>query len=100
MWAGLGYYRRARLLHAGAGKVCRDWGGDLPATVPGLLSVPGVGKYTAGAIASIAFGQRAAAVDGNLVRVFSRLRALRATPADRRLVDAVWCVCEECVWAQ
>lgn len=69
-WAGLGYYRRARMLHAGAMEIVRNgW----PQTESEWLRVPGVGRYTAGAIASIALGQPAALVDGNVERVFSRL---------------------------
>ncbi len=70
-WAGLGYYRRARSLHA-AVLAARDLGG-LPPTEDGLRALPGIGPYTAGAIASIAFGLPAAAVDGNVERVLSRL---------------------------
>jgi len=70
-WAGLGYYRRARSLHAAA-RAARDLGG-LPPTEDALRALPGIGPYTAGAIASIAFGLPAAAVDGNVERVLSRL---------------------------
>jgi A/G-specific adenine glycosylase len=77
-WAGLGYYRRARNLHRAAHLAWE--GGGLPSTVEGLLALPGVGPYTAGAIASIAFGVPAAAVDGNVERVVSRLDALTDDP--------------------
>jgi A/G-specific adenine glycosylase len=73
-WAGLGYYRRARNLHAAARAVAGA--GAFPATVEGLLALPGVGPYTAGAIASIALGLDAPAVDGNVERVLARLRAV------------------------
>lgn len=72
-WAGLGFYRRARLLHAGAQKVVTDYGGVPPDTVEGLLEIPGIGPYTAGAIASIAYGRAVPVVDGNVCRVLSRL---------------------------
>lgn len=72
-WAGLGYYRRGRLLHAGAREIVAA--GRLPATVEEWRAVPGVGPYTAGAIASIALGLPAPLVDGNVERVYSRLRA-------------------------
>lgn len=75
-WAGLGYYGRARRLHEGAKYLVEHHGGDLPRDLDALQSIPGVGPYTAGAILSIAFGRRAAVVDGNVVRVFSRLKAL------------------------
>lgn len=71
-WEGLGYYRRARNLHAAARVVREQWGGDVPAGVDRLRSLPGVGEYTAGAVASIAFGHVAPAVDGNVRRVLSR----------------------------
>lgn len=72
-WRGLGYYRRAARLHEGA-RVVRDrWGGRLPTTRDALRALPGVGEYTAGAVASIAFGEPVPAVDGNVRRVLSRL---------------------------
>ena len=74
-WAGLGYYARARNLLACAREVVAL--GGFPQTVPQLLKLPGIGPYTAGAIAAIAFGARAAAVDGNVERVFARLMALK-----------------------
>jgi A/G-specific adenine glycosylase len=75
-WAGLGYYARARNLHACARAVVERHGGSFPATQPELLALPGIGTYTAAAIAAIAFGARAAAVDGNVERVVTRLFAL------------------------
>jgi A/G-specific adenine glycosylase len=77
-FAGLGYYARARNLHACAQEIARR-GGRFPETEEGLRALPGVGAYTAGAIAAIAFGERAAAVDGNVARIVARLTAL-ATP--------------------
>lgn len=73
LWEGLGYYSRARNLHKTAKIVAEDYGGRFPQTVEGLLALPGIGRYTAGAIASIAFGVRAPVLDGNVIRVFSRL---------------------------
>ena len=73
MWAGLGYYSRARNLHACAVAVLRDHGGAFPDTEEGLRSLPGIGPYTAAAIAAIAFGRRTMPVDGNIERVVSRL---------------------------
>ena len=71
-WAGLGYYARARNLHKCAGVVAAEMGGAFPETKEGLLALPGIGPYTAGAIAAIAFNQPEAAVDGNVERVMSR----------------------------
>src|SRR6187431_1985534 len=76
MWAGLGYYSRARNLHACAVAVLRDHGGAFPDTEEGLRSLPGIGPYTAAAIAAIAFGRRTMPVDGNIERVVSRLFAV------------------------
>lgn len=72
-WSGLGYYRRARMLRAGAVVVMERYGGVVPSTVEELLTIPGIGRYTAGAIASIAFDVRAPIVDGNVARVVARL---------------------------
>jgi A/G-specific adenine glycosylase len=76
MWAGLGYYSRARNLHACAVAVLRDHGGVFPDTEEGLRTLPGIGLYTAAAIAAIAFGRRTMPVDGNIERVVSRLFAV------------------------
>ena len=77
-WQGLGYYARARNLHACARVVARDLGGRFPDSEEGLGALPGIGAYTAAAIAAIAFSKRAAAVDGNVVRVLARLFAVEA----------------------
>jgi A/G-specific adenine glycosylase len=76
LWSGLGYYRRARMLHAAARRVVREHGGRLPQEAQQLRSLEGVGAYTAGAVSSIAFGRREALVDGNVARVLARLFAL------------------------
>ena len=73
LWSGLGYYRRARMLHRGARFVEREMGGKLPCTAVELRTLPGVGEYTAAAIASIAFGESVAVLDGNVERVLLRL---------------------------
>lgn len=88
-WEGLGYYSRARSLQKAAQMIVSDFGGALPASVQQLRSLPGVGDYTAGAIASIAFGIPAAAVDGNVERVICRYYAIEdtvGTPAVRRMI--------------
>lgn len=86
-WTGLGYYRRARSLHRAARMVRDRFGGELPEEPAALRRLPGVGEYTAGAVASIAFGRVAPAVDGNVRRVVCRLFDLEA-PTARRLRDA------------
>ena len=78
-WAGLGYYARARNLHACAREVVARHGGRFPATEAELRTLPGIGDYTAAAIAAIAFGARATPIDGNIERVIARLFAV-ATP--------------------
>jgi A/G-specific adenine glycosylase len=90
MWAGLGYYSRARNLHACAVAVSRDHGGTFPDTEEGLRKLPGIGPYTAAAIAAIAFDRRTMPVDGNIERVVSRLFAVeeplpQAKPAIQKL---------------
>lgn len=72
-WQGLGYYSRARNLHKAAKEIVTRYGGRLPKEKKELLTLPGIGDYTAGAIASIAYGEREAAIDGNVLRVYARL---------------------------
>lgn len=81
LWEGLGYYSRARNLHRAAQIVLTEHSGRLPESLPALRKLPGIGRYTAAAIASIAFGQDAATLDGNLKRVFARVFDL-TLPAD------------------
>jgi A/G-specific adenine glycosylase len=78
LWSGLGYYRRARQLHAAAREIAEA--GAFPSTVEGLLELPGIGAYTAAAVASIAFGVVAPVMDGNVERVLSRVLALAEDP--------------------
>jgi A/G-specific adenine glycosylase len=75
-WSGLGYYRRARNLHRGAREVVARYGGRLPDSAAALRTLPGIGRYTAGAIASISFDRREPLVDGNVARVLARLFAI------------------------
>src|SRR5579863_32943 len=72
LWSGLGYYRRARMLHRAAQFVSTNLGGNLPAKAEELRALPGIGAYTAAAVASIAFGEPVAVVDGNVERVLCR----------------------------
>ncbi len=88
-WAGLGYYSRARNLHACAVAVASEHGGEFPDTEEGLRSLPGIGPYTAAAIAAIAFGRRATVVDGNVERVVSRLFSIETPlPASKPEIRA------------
>ncbi len=76
-WSGLGYYRRARMMHAAAKAIVREHGGKFPASEEGLRVLPGIGRYTAAAIASIAFDEAVAVVDGNVERVLQRVSGTR-----------------------
>lgn len=77
VWEGLGFYRRARNLHAAAQAIVKRFGGEIPRSYDDLESLPGIGPYTAGAVASIAFGIPVPAVDGNVIRVIARLFRIR-----------------------
>ncbi|KAH7670837.1 A/G-specific adenine glycosylase MutY protein [Dioscorea alata] len=88
MWAGLGYYRRARFLLEGAKSIVQE--GEFPRTASALRGVRGIGDYTAGAIASIAFNEAVPVVDGNVVRVISRLMAISANPKETSTVKTFW----------
>jgi A/G-specific adenine glycosylase len=84
MWAGLGYYARARNLHRGARAVVEQFGGMIPQSSVELIRIPGIGAYTANAIAAIAFGERVAAIDTNAERVLARLLAFEEMLPDAR----------------
>ncbi len=91
LWEGLGYYSRVRNLHKGAVAVMEEYGGEMPHKAAELCRIPGIGPYTAAAIASIAFGECVPAIDGNLLRVFARLTAygkdIKAEPAKKAARD-------------
>ena len=87
-WAGLGYYRRARMLHAASASLVGEYGGAFPQSSTELKSLPGVGAYTSAAIASLAFGERIPVVDGNVKRVVARYLALELAADDPKLERA------------
>jgi A/G-specific adenine glycosylase len=89
-WQGLGYYSRARRLQQAARAIDEQHGGRVPRTYEALLELPGVGAYSAGAVASIAFGERVPVVDGNVVRVLTRLFSLRGDPGRAPLRARLW----------
>jgi len=97
LWEGLGYYSRARNLHTAAQTVVREYGGKLPRTTEGLRHLPGIGRYTAGAIASIAFGEHTPLVDGNVARVFARVFAIPANVKAPRTQETLWQLAKELV---
>ena len=90
LWEGLGYYARARNLHKAAQRIVRERGGVLPDSAVAWRELPGVGRYTAGAIASIAFDERTPAVDGNVKRVLSRWTDLKDSVDDSATVEGLW----------
>lgn len=98
MWTGLGYYNRARNLHAAAQAVMAQHGGEMPSDDPPLRALPGLGPYTVGAVRSIAFGQPAALVDGNVARVLSRWTAFDGDPSQPKDRAHIWKIAED--WLQ
>lgn len=97
LWEGLGYYSRCRNLHKAARIIVRDYGGRLPDTVDGLQKLPGIGRYTAGAIASIAFNRPAPILDGNVIRVLCRVFRIQSDPKKTKIKNQLWQVAESLV---
>lgn len=93
-WEGLGYYSRARNLHRLAQSVVKDHQGSIPSNVNALMELPGIGRYTAGAIASLAFSQKAPLVDGNVIRVFARFFACSLESQQPSVVAQYWNLAE------
>ena len=89
-WSGLGYYRRARHLHAAARLIVREHAGRVPADPAAFARLPGVGRYTVGAVMSIAYGLPLPVLDGNVARVFSRVMALQVSVRDARGARDLW----------
>ena len=97
-WAGLGYYARARNLHKGAQAVVAEYGGQVPSDPKTLLGLPGIGRYTAGAILSIAFNQDAPILDANVIRVMARVHAVAGDPKTSTKTQAeLWRLAEEAI---
>jgi A/G-specific adenine glycosylase len=94
LWTGLGYYARARNLHACAKKVSTDFAGIFPQSVAGLTELPGIGRSTAGAIASISMGINAAILDGNVKRVLCRYYAVEGWPGTTSVQKELWLIAE------
>ncbi|ABA87582.1 adenine-guanine/8-oxoguanine mispair-specific adenine glycosylase MutY [Syntrophotalea carbinolica DSM 2380] len=90
LWAGLGYYRRARFLHEAACKVVSEHGGQFPETPEAIQALPGIGRSTAGAIVSIAFDRKAPILDGNVRRVLCRLLAISGDPRSSKVEKRLW----------
>jgi A/G-specific adenine glycosylase len=96
-WSGLGYYRRARMLHAAAATIVREHAGRFPATLDAASELPGIGRSTAGAIVSISYGTRAPVLDGNVQRVLARVHALRGDLDRRAARTMLWSLAQELV---
>ena len=90
LWQGLGYYRRAKMLHRNAQEICAQHAGQLPKDTPSLLSLPGIGRYTAGAVASIAFGVKTPLLDGNVIRILTRIFLISKNVADKKTIEQLW----------
>jgi A/G-specific adenine glycosylase len=90
LWEGLGYYSRARNLLQAARLVVEQHNGEVPAKFEELLALPGIGRYTAGAVCSIAFNQPAPILDGNVLRVLTRLFALHGNPREKKVNARLW----------
>lgn len=97
VWEGAGYYARARNLHRAAQEIVARFDGEIPSTVEELRTLPGIGRYTAGAIASIAFGRDAPVVDGNVARVLCRYFNIAAAPQQARTQKDLWQLAETLV---
>lgn len=100
LWEGLGYYSRARNLHKSAQIISNDFEGKFPSNVTELLYLPGIGRYTAGAIASIAFDVQASVLDGNVIRVFSRWLDLADDVTETKTKNTLWDVADTLVPAE
>ena len=97
LWEGLGYYRRAHNLHRAARIIAEQHGGELPRDEKALLALPGIGRYTAGAIRSIAFAEPAPVLDGNVKRVLARLDDISASIDERETEKQLWARAAELV---
>jgi len=97
LWAGLGYYRRARHFHAAARQVVARHGGEVPRDPDAMLALPGVGRYTAGAVLSLAYGLPMPILDGNVERVLCRLFAIRGNPKTGRTRKRLWALAESLI---
>lgn len=100
LWRGLGYYARARNLHRAAKEILSRFAGALPSDPEALSSLPGFGRYTTGAVASIAFGREIPIVDGNVARVLSRLFEVDGAPGDSRREKKLWRLAAELVMGE
>jgi A/G-specific adenine glycosylase len=94
LWSGLGYYARARNLHAAAGRIRNEYGGELPDDLARLEALPGIGRSTAGAILALSRGQRHPILDGNVRRVLARYHAIEGWTGERQVEQRLWALAE------
>jgi len=97
LWEGLGYYSRARNIHKAANKITQNFRGKIPENYEELLKLPGIGRYTAGAILSIAFDWSVPILDGNVMRFISRLYAINQNISDLKVQKKFWRKAEKLV---
>ena len=97
LWEGLGYYTRVRNMQKAARQIVAEHGGEFPQDFEAVLALPGIGRYTAGAICSIAFNQPAPILDGNVTRVLTRLFGIGGDPRERPVNDELWTLAEALV---
>jgi len=98
-WAGLGYYARARNLHRCAQVICESWGGEFPREAADIMTLPGIGRSTAAAIAAFSHGERSPIMDGNVKRVFTRYFGIEGEPSTRAVEQLLWQMAEQVVEA-
>jgi len=99
LWEGLGYYRRARHAQKAAQLIVRDFGGQFPEKFEDVLALPGIGRYTAGAICSLAFNAPTPILDGNVIRVLTRVYGVTGNPRDKKVNAELWSLAESLVAA-
>ena len=99
LWEGLGYYTRVRNMHRAAQIIVNEHGGEFPRDFDAVLALPGVGRYTAGAICSIAFNQPTPILDGNVIRVLTRVFGIRGDPREKKTNAKLWRIAEDLVKA-
>ena len=97
LWEGLGYYTRVRNMQRAAQMIVTEHGGEFPRNLDAVLALPGIGRYTAGAICSIAFNQPTPILDGNVIRVLTRVFGIKSDPRQRKTSDELWQIAEDLV---
>ena len=97
LWEGLGYYTRVRNMQKAAQQIIAEHGGQFPQTFDAVLALPGIGRYTAGAICSIAFNQPTPILDGNVIRVLTRIHGIKTDPREKQTNAQLWQLAEELV---